>query len=234
LYLLGHSRTEEFADSVLEKIGALNPTVETYLRDRRDQITAAGALDAGFQRGGRITSQLAESFMNLTRNMRQLGHIGLIQGLNEYLIKRWRSERVGLLNLSPSWKLKSITERMSRQFVEELVSAESKYKVKEILRRTNVHLLGVVATEEDENDTRVVEFYWDRGVLITNCPCRLWQDYGWPCGRAVALLRTAEMMQNEKGYWNWMKEHFYAPFMRTSTLKRQLELEITAPPSYQS
>lgn len=237
VYQFAHSRTDEFAASVLEKIKRVNPTVAAYLKERQECITAGGALKSDFSRGGRITSQLAESFMNFTVHLRQLGHISFIIGLIDYLIRLWNSEKAALAEWrSPNRKVEGvdvITPNMSRQFQKEVMADEGQYVVVEITRRQEQHLVGVVTRKANMDDTRVVEIRFEDGKWIIDCPCLLHQDYGWPCGRALRLIRTACEMYEKEGDWNmhWTSPHLYAPFMHVSTWEKQLALHVTPLPA---
>ncbi len=229
LFELARARTFECADSVIQKIRQLNPTVATYVEARRDQISAAGPLSNGFRRGGRITNQLAESFMNLSHQFRQQGHIGLIFGLNQYLLQRWDEEKRQLA----SWKspnqlgVKVLSKRMSKQFEKEVLSKEGEYVVVKFLRILPRHVVGVVAKVSDRSDTRVVEcFVDDYGNVTVLCPCLLHEEMGWPCGRVVRLLRTAEQMSNNQGHWDWTHARFFARFALSMTWEKQLQLQI--------
>ena len=72
IFSLAKSRTEEWGDEVIGKMRAVNNSMADYLVARRDQIEAASFLD-GRRRGGRITSQLVESFFNMIGPFRALG-----------------------------------------------------------------------------------------------------------------------------------------------------------------
>lgn len=234
LYHFAAARTKDFAENVLKDIQKLNRSVAVYLRDRMDQISAFGALDDGFRRGGRITSQLAESFMNLSRTMRMQGHIGLVQGLHKYITDRWESEKVAFVKYKAAnnpLAVKSISPKMSAQYVKEVVPSADKYVVVKWISCTTRHLVGVVAKKDDLTDTRVVEIHWADGLLVTKCDCYLYEEYGWPCARALTLLRTAELMMVEKGHWDWRRGELYALFMRTTTWEEQLELSLADLPA---
>lgn len=89
------------------------------------------------------------------------------------------------------------------------------------------HVVGVVAKVSDRSDTRVVAcFVDDYGNVTVLCPCLLHEEMGWPCGRVVRLLRTAEQMSNNQGHWDWTHARFFARFALSMTWEKQLQLQI--------
>lgn len=119
IYRFARSRTHEMGDKVLTEIDRKNHDVAVYLRERRDKIEAASFLEQDWRRGGRITSQLVESFFNMVRPFRELGLVeGMIWMCKKFQeiqleernsVKRWQSkdykgERVACLSRMASAK----------------------------------------------------------------------------------------------------------------------------------
>lgn len=192
IYNFARCRTVERGDAVLSEIRKKNPDVANYLRDRRDKIEAASFLRAARKRGGRITSQLVESFFGMCRPFREKGFVeGIIWLCNKFqtvqleerkLLQRWldkgyTGERVACLSRAASMKF------------HDLVHAQSDSFEVRIVVKSALELVGDVVKVADGSARRIrITRGGVAGPIQIDCPCLMRQEIGLPCGRSVQLM----------------------------------------------
>jgi hypothetical protein len=193
VYRFARSRSAEWGDEILRQIEAKNADVAAYLRERRSIFEAASFLASGRMRGGRITSQLVESFFNMVAEFRCKGLVdGIIWMAKKFqsvqvkeraFIKRWLANdyggiRVSCLSFASTMKLLEISGHGGEFRVENF-------------SKSDVELIGDVV-KVAEGSVRHVRIWRAEagGKIETDCPCLTRQELGLPCARALHLLGT--------------------------------------------
>jgi hypothetical protein len=193
VFRFARSRTRERGDEVLAEIERKNRDVANYLRERREKIEAASFLEPGRRRGGRITSQLVESFFNMVRIFRGLGLVdGIIWMCKKFqeiqleereAVKRWLSKDYKGLRIA------SLSHAASAKFFE-LVGwrTDDAFRVDE-LQRNDLELVGDVVKTADGSVRHIrISRPVIGGRMVIDCPCLTRQEFGFPCARAARLL----------------------------------------------
>lgn len=237
LYQLAKSRSSEAAEDVLAKIKALNPTVEVYLRDRLDLIASFALLEidadgeiGGRRRGGRITTQLAESLNNALLKVRSMGIISGLIWMVEWCRQQAVAGRKSALHWTSSDyrgdRIPGLAPNVSKNFIAVELSKNTQYSVESFQERDLLVLTGLVVKQADQSSSRFVTVRRDYvgGKVTILCNCRTRQEYGYPCSRAVKLIQTANGMPGTKGKWVWHSKEFFAEFTYLSTWEQQLQL----------
>lgn len=192
VYRFARSRTREWGDKILMEIERKNPYVSKYLRDRRDKIEASSFLENDRRRGGRITSQLVESFFNMVRPFREKGLVdGIIwmckkfqavqvderESLKRWLSKDYKGERITCLSRVASAK-----------FFELVGGKDDAFRVENLLC-TDLELSGNVVRTTDGSARQIrISRANVGGRMVIDCPCLTRQECGFPCARATQLL----------------------------------------------
>jgi hypothetical protein len=227
IYRFARSRTREWGDRVLSELERKNPDVAAYLRERRDKIEAAFFLK-GRRRGGRITSQLVESFFNMVRPFREQGLVeGIIwmckkfqeiqleerESLNRWQSKTYKGERIACLSRAVSGK-----------FFEAVGCHDSAFRV-DRLQRTELVLEGDVVKLADGSVRHIrISRPAVGGQMVIDCPCLTRQEFGYPCARATQLLLD--------GGWctPGLPAGAVAEYISVETWKKQTAINIVVPP----
>jgi hypothetical protein len=234
LFEFARARTKDAAEKVLAAIKAKNASVEKYLRARVNQIAAyailkidANGVVQGHRRGGRIASQLAESWNNVCMPLRRAGVIsGIVWACNYFAAALEQGRKDAASWSSDSYagvRVASLAPNASKEFVASELSKNAHHTVQSFAVRTSLRLVGTVV--KSGGTTRKVEVHRVAvgGPVAVLCGCLTHQEFGYPCARAVKLIQTANVMAGTQGVWDWTAKEFFAPFLWFETWKKQLE-----------
>ncbi len=237
LFQFARARSKVAADKVLAAVKAKNVSVEKYLRARVNEIAAYAILKTddegavqGHRRGGRITTQLGESWNNVCMPLRCAGLIsGTIWACNYFAAALEQGRKDAASWSSDNYagvRVASLAPNASKEFVASELSKNVHHRVQSFEVRTPLRLVGIVA--KDGGTTRKVEVRRDAvgGPATVICGCLTHEEFGYPCARAVKLIQTANVMLGTQGLWDWMAKEFFAPFLWFETWKAQLECDV--------
>jgi hypothetical protein len=236
VYEVARSRTRDAVRGALAKIYMLNKSAYDYVLERVEYIAAFYFLKEGKSRGGRITDQMVESFNHLVVPMRQLAPISAIQWLNTWMQVKWQKhEAICLKRKNGDAELKSITPNAAESFEEMVLNNDATYEVEFLAAGLN-YLKGKVTKTKNGKET--VEVVWiiryENGVVTCVCPCKMREEYGYCCGRLVALMWKGSKITNIPGMkeaWDFRKKEFFAPFMHLDEWEKQLAIKTTPLPT---
>jgi hypothetical protein len=237
LFEFARARTKDAADKVLQTIKAKNVSVEKYLRARVNQIAAYAILNIdadcaiqGHRRGGRIASQLVESWNNVCMPLRRAGIIsGIVWACDHFTsaLEQGRKDAVSWSSDNYAGvRVASLAPNASKEFVASELSKNTHHTVQSFVVRTSLRLVGTVVKQG--GTARQVEVHRSTvgGPVTVLCGCLTHQEFGYPCARAVKLVQTANMMAGTQGVWDWTAKEFFAPFLWFETWKTQLECDV--------
>ncbi len=228
IYRFARSRTVEWGDKLLSEIRHKNPDVADYLKERRTKIEAAAFLRQDRKRGGRITSQLVESFFNMCRPFRERG---LVEGII-WLCKKFQQIQVEERESLMRWKKMdyngprfSVLSRAASAKFLNLVGHKSEQFVVKDLQKSDLELSGKVVKKVDGSVHHVRISRTSVGCeMVIECHCLTRQEFGFPCARALQLMLD--------GSWcdDGLPEVSVSKFLTCSTWKKQCEVDIVIPP----
>lgn len=188
---VAHSRTKEFAEKCLQELEGKNVEVSEYVRDRLEHVAAFGALDRGFRRGGRITSQLVESFFHMIQLFREGGLVSGIIFLHN-LTSRQYERRFEALNTIPEEKHLTVA---SQERYDAVWRKSSNISVK--ICSLSITLVESEVTVSWQNTPlKVVVSTTHVPRIRLSCPCRLLEEEGVPCRHLVRTLQTASSLHS--------------------------------------
>ncbi len=195
IYEFARSRTREWGNVILDQIGAKSVDVRRYLEERRDEIEAAAFLEKGFNRGGRITSQLVESFFGMCDEFRRKAFISGVVWMARKFEQVQMSERGFVAAYEePGYggcRLRVASRKGAEMFLQHALgrSADLSHRV---IHTTHLRA-SVEVTNMVKRTSRVVELSREEegADVHIDCGCMLWQEYGLPCGRAAVALKRA-------------------------------------------
>ncbi len=178
---------------MLAEIERKNRDVAAYLRKRRDKIEAASFLEPDRRRGGRITSQLVESFFNMIRPFREMG---LVEGV-VWMCKKFQEIQLEERESLKRWQSKDykgerimcLSRVASAKFFEVVGWRDDDAFKVENLQSTDVELVGDVVKKADGSVRHIRISRAEVGArIVIDCPCLTRQELGFPCARATRLL----------------------------------------------
>ncbi len=227
IYSFARARTRELGNQILAQIGTLSADVKKYLLDRRSEIEAASFLDRGLCRGGRITSQLVESFFGMCDEFRRKGLVSGVIWMAEKFAEVQKNERTLLLRYgSPNYSgtcLKSISMKAAICLYDKSLT-QSSFSA-ELISRADVRV-RVSVTDLSKDTERTVEFSrCETGEIRCACGCRFHEEFGLPCGRAAFGLITSGWCDAA----GVLPEQAVAKRLHFSTWKAQANVEIVVP-----
>jgi hypothetical protein len=232
IFSFAKSRTEDWGNAVIGKLRAANDTVADYLVARRGQLEAASFLD-GRRRGGRITSQLVESFFNMVGPFRALGLVSGIVWMSNKFSGIFRDELSEVVKWTqPSQKkdprLLVLSKKANEKFVSRVLRHVDEYVVKSWISASAVLLKAVVARNSDTEDTEEIvikrESVGEHVVVV--CGCKMREEFGFPCARAVRILLDANDWDVLRNQWNFSEAEYFAKFLWSKTWKEQVSLVV--------
>lgn len=194
IYRFARARTVEWGDSILAEIEKKSRDVAVYLRERRDSIEAAAFLRQERKRGGRITSQMVESFFNMCLPFREKG---LVDGII-WMCQKFQSVQLQERELLMRWQSGSYTgvciPCLSHASTAKLLELVGQSGPKGVFKLTNsvftdLQLSADVTKVSDGTCRRVVITRAEVGAKMkVACPCLMREEHGLPCARAIFLL----------------------------------------------
>ena len=175
IFRFARSRTHDWGDQVLAEIERKNSYVAKYLRERREKIEAAFFVGGDRRRGGRITSQLVESFFNMILPFRERGLVdGIIWMCKKFQqiqleeresVKRWTS---------PGYKgerIACLSRVASAKFFEAVGCRDGEFRV-DNLQSTDLRLEADVVKLADGSMRHIrITRPAVGGQMLIECPC---------------------------------------------------------------
>ena len=81
-------------------------------------------------------------------------------------------------------------------FIEEAVAKEAGYRVDSFSLCNGTDLVARVSKKSDPNDVRTCEAHRDdSGNICVSCPCLMFEEKGFPCGRLLKMLNVANYVR---------------------------------------
>ena len=227
IYRFSRARTRERGELVLREISGKNRDVGNYLRDRRDEIFAIFFLEHGVRRGGRITSQLVESFFNMAIPFREKGPVeGIIWMCDKFQsvqVNERASFGLWTTNEYRGTRVQCLSREASAKFLEIVGGSFDKLRVENLLC-SDLRLEGDVFKKDDGTARHIVITRPSvGGKMEIFCPCQTHQEVGLPCARAAQLLVD--------GRWckHGLPAGAVADYLLSSTWKKQADVNVVVP-----
>jgi hypothetical protein len=198
------------------------------LRERRERIEVAFFLGGGRRRGGRITSQLVESFFNMILPFRERGLVGGIIWMCKKFQQVQLEERESLTRwTSPGYKgerIACLSRVASAKFFEAVGCRDGDFRV-DSLQSSGLQLEADVVKLADGSMRHIcITRPVVGGRLLIECPCRTREEFGYPCARATQLLIA--------GGWctPGLPAGAVAEYLSLEAWRQQVAINIVVPP----
>lgn len=197
LLTIAAQRVKARALSFVEDLRQINADVATYVTERLDRICAFSHLEKGFFRGGRVTSQLVESFFSVAITFRSLGPISGIMQLHDHYGKTFKARQSKIEkheNRADAGPLMRHATPFFEVPVSESLRGASTTDLEPVLLKGQC-----TATEA----TATVAAFWDSSKepvkvsVVMNlieekysCTCKCLEETGVPCRHIVLVVIT--------------------------------------------
>lgn len=177
-------------------------------------MSSAARLVKNMPLDGITTNQLVESTANMLLPFRMVGPTRCLLGINGHQAEEYAKRRnttqermkSGHLITKRAWDIAVVNNERSSNYV--VVRLYTNKRITTLwfnvfLRLTKwdcAQLEGVVAKKGEDSCTCSITRDPNTGVMSFHCPCLYPQEFGIPCPRLIALMKTGQKKCAEQGY----------------------------------
>lgn len=231
VFSFARARSFEWSRKILAEIKAVNKDVAKYLKERESKLAAAAFLTSDRVRGGRITSQLVESFFNMILDFRKLGFVeGIIWMCEKFhSIQLSQREKIRLWDAAPNG-FAFLSKSASKKFQDELAGAEIAEFDCVLQSVSHLELRGDVTKKSDGSVRQIVVGREStEAKLHVDCDCLKRQEFGFPCKRVVVLMIAGGWVRRDESSNLIFPIGVFSSRLLRATWVQQASLEIPIP-----
>jgi hypothetical protein len=233
---LAKSRTVNVYQKRLDAIKRENEEWASYLDERKDQFVAYKFLDNGLRRFGKVTSNAVENTNSALLESRSLPIMFMVEDIMKYMREKYASRQKTSKLWTDEGRLLTEYAQLNKIKIEE----EAAKREVEVLEADYPIYRGRVATTDYSNSAGFIEVTVDVEQGKAICPCRLFEEMGWLCAHASALvLALDDVPIGNTLAWTHMRYHLqtytdsYSARIPAMAVAGKLRVDETnAPPDY--